>query len=440
MVLFLIKTNLCFSILYLAWLAIFRRSTFYTLQRIYLLSIPLTALLLASIQWTHKAVQQLPVIKLRELVIGNAQALPAISGRTLSMELVAENVYFLISAILLANLGLRLIKIYKLCRHAVYNDQWKVWVARLADFKGAGSFFRVVFLGNDPEKRVEPMILAHEMIHINQFHWLDILGAELFASFNWFNPFAWQLIRAVKLQHEFIADQEICLAFGQKQQYQSLLLKESFSNSHPLEVHSFSKPSTLKLRIMKLNQKLSDKVQYLFYLTLVPIAAGLLLICMLFSNQVIAGPDGHIGSATRTSALLINYERSDTSKVFVKVENPPVYPGGEEGLMSDLSKYLGKHYPEEARKNNVQGRVTVHFIVEKDGSISTIAVLRGKELGGGLAENSVNAVKSLKRFKPGMQQGKPVRVSYAVPITYQKAPADKRTGSLNLYSFLGPGC
>lgn len=67
------------------------------------------------------------------------------------------------------------------------------------------------------------MILAHEKININQYHWLDLVTTELFAAFNWFNPLAWQLIRAVKLQHEFIADQEICLAFGQKQQYQSLL-------------------------------------------------------------------------------------------------------------------------------------------------------------------------------------------------------------------------
>lgn len=271
--------------------------------------------------------------------------------------------------------------------------EWKVRIARLSKFKGAGSFFRVIFLSNDPLKRIELMILAYEKIHINQFHWLDLLGTEFFSAFNWFNPLAWQVIRAVKLQHEFIADQEVCLAFSEMQHYQSLLFTESFSIPHPLELHSFSKPSTLKLRIMKLNQKVSDKVQYLYYLSLVPINVVMVGICMMFSNPLKAGTYGNTPSESKTLKFFTSEERSDTSIVLVRVDNPPVYPGGDEGLMNDLSKYLGKHYPEEARKNKTQGRVTVHFIVEKDGSISTIAVLRGKELGGGLAENSVNAVK-----------------------------------------------
>jgi protein TonB len=101
-------------------------------------------------------------------------------------------------------------------------------------------------------------------------------------------------------------------------------------------------------------------------------------------------------------------------QVFMVVEQMPEYPGGEEALINYLSENL--QYPEGAKESGVQGQVFVTFVVEKDGSISEVEVLRG--LGGGCDEEAVRVVEEMPKWKPGAQRGQPVRVQYNLPIKF----------------------
>lgn len=104
----------------------------------------------------------------------------------------------------------------------------------------------------------------------------------------------------------------------------------------------------------------------------------------------------------------------DPNKIFTAVEKNPDFPGGLEAF----GRYLGKniHYPAVARENNVQGKVYLQFVVEKDGSLTDIKVLRS--LGSGTDEEAVRVLKSSPKWKPGIQNGRPVRVYYTVPISF----------------------
>lgn len=164
---------------------------------------------------------------------------------------------------------------------------------------------------------------------------------------------------------------------------------------------------------MNLNQKSSPKTSLFVYSALIPVCAALSFICMSFSMRSFKDT-----RPSSPSVTVFNQEIRDTGRVFTSVEQNPQYPGGERNLLFDLSAYLSNHYPREAKKNNIQGRVTINFIVEADGQISNLRVLKGAELGGGLAEAALRAVQKLKRFTPGKQGGVPVRVSYSVPITF----------------------
>ena len=115
--------------------------------------------------------------------------------------------------------------------------------------------------------------------------------------------------------------------------------------------------------------------------------------------------------------VLKNY--NDT--VYQVVEQMPQFPGGEKALM----EYIGKNivYPVEAKEKEIQGRVFINFVIEKDGSVSNVKVLRG--IGGGCDEEAVRAVSSLPKWKPGIQKGKPVRVSYQIPILFKLDNAQK---------------
>jgi protein TonB len=102
---------------------------------------------------------------------------------------------------------------------------------------------------------------------------------------------------------------------------------------------------------------------------------------------------------------------------FASVEVMPEFPGGQAGW----GKYLQKNmkYPPIARENNITGRVIVSFVVEKNGDLTDIKVLRG--IGGGCDEEAVRVLKSAPAWKPGVQNGRNVRVAYTMPIFFQLA-------------------
>ena len=102
-------------------------------------------------------------------------------------------------------------------------------------------------------------------------------------------------------------------------------------------------------------------------------------------------------------------------EIFQIVEEMPAFPGGEAKLM----EYVGKNikYPQIARETGIQGRVFVGFVVEPDGSVSNVKILRG--IGGGCDEEAMRVIKSLPKWKPGKQRGKAVRVSYQIPVFFK---------------------
>lgn len=101
-------------------------------------------------------------------------------------------------------------------------------------------------------------------------------------------------------------------------------------------------------------------------------------------------------------------------EIFTIVEKMPEFPGGTEKLF----KYLGKNieYPPMAKDAGIKGKVYVTFVVDKDGSITDVKILRG--IGGGCDEEAVRVVKSMPRWSPGKQRGKSVRVQYNLPINF----------------------
>ena len=107
-------------------------------------------------------------------------------------------------------------------------------------------------------------------------------------------------------------------------------------------------------------------------------------------------------------------EEEEEQTIFQVVENDPEFPGGVEAMY----KYLAQNikYPQLARENNITGRVYVTFVVERDGSVSGVRVLR--DIGGGCGAEAVRVVKSMPKWTPGKQRGKAVRVQYNLPVNF----------------------
>ena len=104
-----------------------------------------------------------------------------------------------------------------------------------------------------------------------------------------------------------------------------------------------------------------------------------------------------------------------SNKVFDVVEEMPSFPGGQAALMSFLSSNI--KYPVVAQENGVQGRVIVGFVVERDGSITDVKVMRSVDPS--LDREAQRVVKAMPRWKPGKQNGSAVRVKYTVPVVFR---------------------
>ncbi|PID94356.1 MAG: energy transducer TonB [Bacteroidetes bacterium] len=101
-------------------------------------------------------------------------------------------------------------------------------------------------------------------------------------------------------------------------------------------------------------------------------------------------------------------------EIFLIVEQQPEFPGGEKARLTYLAK--NTKYPQMARESNIQGQVFVTFVVEPDGKISNVSILRG--IGGGCDEEAVRVVQSMPNWVPGKQRGRPVRVRFNMPIKF----------------------
>ena len=108
-------------------------------------------------------------------------------------------------------------------------------------------------------------------------------------------------------------------------------------------------------------------------------------------------------------------EPKKTEEIFKSAEQMPQFPGGDAALMKYINSHI--HYPAAAEENNIQGRVVVQFVVEKDGSVGQVKVARSVDRS--LDNEAVRVVKSLPKFIPGKQNGQPVRVWYTLPVTFK---------------------
>ena len=118
------------------------------------------------------------------------------------------------------------------------------------------------------------------------------------------------------------------------------------------------------------------------------------------------------GQISQDSLIL---SAKNNSLIFTLVEQMPQFPRGANGRI----KYLDENivYPMEAIRRGIQGKIYVTFIVERDGSVSNVRLLRG--IGGGCNEEAIRVIENMPKWIPGIQKGKPVRVRFNIPIIFR---------------------
>ena len=104
----------------------------------------------------------------------------------------------------------------------------------------------------------------------------------------------------------------------------------------------------------------------------------------------------------------------NSEDVYIVVEMPPQFPGGEEKMMQYIAKKI--EYPREARENGIQGRVVIQFVIDEKGRVTDAKVIKG--IGYGCDEEALRVVNKMPKWTPGAQRGKIVKVRYVLPINF----------------------
>ena len=318
---------------------------------------------------------------------------------------------------LLVRLAVQAFSLYRLIVRMPEKEINGVCVKCLNDPSGPFSFFGWIFMNPAAVKEDEiSEILTHEMAHVKQYHSVDVLLAEMVSICCWMNPFAWLLKREVRLNLEFLADRKVMEAGFATKSYQYHLLGLAYNHKYGLS-NNFNF-SHLKQRIIMMNKKKSNAVGHIKYALFVLPAFALLVAGNISCSQDASQTEDakeEVVAPVSPEAKEAPADSTAKEEVFMVAEQMPEYPGG----MKEMLKFLQENvkYPENAMKNNVQGRVIVQFVVEKDGTPTEFKVLRSVDPD--LDAEALRVLQTMPKWKPGMQRGEVVRVKYTVPVSFK---------------------
>ena len=289
---FLFKVNIALLLFCAGYYLVLRHLTFYTLNRVYLVTAIIFATIYPYIDVTSFIQNHQELTKPVQTVAVYWQA-PA---KTLIKPLSRPDYWYWAGVVFWAGaalLGIRLMvqlfSLFKLYRNSkpatVHNHEVRIIDAEAAPF----SFWRSIYVNPANHSATDlEAILQHEQVHVNGWHTIDILLAELSSIFYWFNPGIWLMKRAVRENIEFITDRKILNKGFDTKTYQYSLVNVSFNNTTPGIVNHFN-ISTIKKRIIMMNAKRSSRFTLTRYAFVVPAVVALLLV-FTFSKAEVAKP------------------------------------------------------------------------------------------------------------------------------------------------------
>ena len=353
---------IAFQLLFLVVYDLFlKRETFFQWNRFYLMGTFLVAIVLPWIKieaFKTTVSQEFVGYPMLFWQLDGIAVTPVEEETSWLASLPTEYIVFGIGALLSALwFGYKLFQIYWLKENGTiryYKDFTKVVVKKS---ELAFSFFKNIFLGEQIKKENEANIVAHELVHIKQWHSLDLLFFEIMRIAFWFNPLVYVYQNRVSELHEFIAD-SIVAKTNKKEQYQ-LLLAEAFQTQNISFVNQFFKRSLIKKRIIMLSKTKSKKVYQFKYLLLLPLVLGMLVYTSCEEELPLDNREVLIASSNDDAGLIASIEDELEGKSIEEIIRS-AYILGNEGEIKD--KLLSK---EDFFRRMISLRLAINKVHEK---------------------------------------------------------------------------
>lgn len=461
---FLLESGVSLALLSLIYILFLRKETFFKINRWFLLGSVLFSIVLPILKFGVFSPK--PVMLAEVTVTPYQNLLEAITVYSHDLSGSIENViistnlliYFYLAGVIFffVRFLFRIFQILFLIRNHKIQlaDGFKMVV--LEKETSPFSFLNYVFVSQSllQNKGYDKMIV-HELEHVKQGHSFDVIILELLTVFQWFNPFIWMLRRAIRENHEYLADQAV-LTSGVNRGYYKKLLLDQFVGGQLVIANNFNY-SIIKNRIKMMSKIKSPKyaISKIVFGVLVAAALVIAFACeqkesvdaMMPEEQVVKVTiqgeqlkiDGTLSDVEKLkmmfstdsgfeivtdsvgNTLLVKKEKpqlkslSADEQVFFIVEEMPEFPGGELALRQHIANAV--KYPEIAQEKGIQGKVYVTFVVSKNGTVADCKIARGVDPS--LDAEALRVVNELPIWVPGKQKGEFVNVSYTIPINFQ---------------------
>ena len=283
------------------------------------------------------------------------------------------------------------------------------------------SFFQWIFIHQQRinEENLDE-ILMHEQTHAKQWHSIDVVLSEIINIVCWFNPFSWLLKNEIRLNLEYLADNQVTEIVEDAKVYQYHLLGLA-SQKRQTGLYNNFNVSHLKHRIIMMNKKRTCTAGRIKYALFAPLAIALLLASNIscVSNEKKAEQTAETPTATpalqEVESTSQETEPPTEKLIFTVVEEMPEFTGG----MGECMKFINKNiqYPPEAIEKEIQGRVIVQMVITDEGDVTDAKVVRGVDPL--LDKEALRVINLMPKWKPGKQRGKAVNVKYTVPVMFR---------------------
>ncbi len=503
---FIIKSALTLALLYSLFYFILRKETFHRFNRCCLLFTLVASLLLplVHISTSHPTAVNQAVMASTEYVT----TLPTIvvtaetKAPLLTCNDVLAGIYWTGLCIMLLYLVLQIIQTCMLIKGGLrHTDKYGNTVILKEDIKSPFSIFHYIVMSVEDYENHRRNILTHEQEHIRMYHSYDLLLLQVVKVLQWFNPFVWFLENDLKALHEYQADEAVINQGIDAKQYQQLLVVKAVGNRLQPFANNLRRGS-LKKRIIMMYQKKSNRWMMLKALFILPVTCFAIyafansetdvqtpqvkknVTVVARSPQKKATPTTQVVKIARTPqkkdvtvqiktdketvtgtlekekaeqlAKGIKDKYGDKAKVTISesapnepiITNPekwPEFQGGIENMYHFILNIL--NYPSIARENEVQGRITASFVVEKDGKISDVEIIGNtaksnaeaqdvedksesdslyiarKKYNAGckaLEEEAIRVIKAMDgKWTPGEDKGQKIRSYYRLPLSFR---------------------
>lgn len=478
MTMYLLKLNLALIVLFGFYKLMFSGDTFFSLRRATLIGMYLVAMLVPGLNcsyWINKSVGMVSMANEYAAIVLPAVTITPGGGGAIGWETTAMTIYTMVACLLLLRFFWQLVSIVRLrnkCRTTDINGT-KVYL--LESDEGPFSFFNWIFINPTKHNRQETdEIMTHELAHCRQLHSVDILFTELFAIVFWANPFVWLLKREVRLNLEYLADNNVLAGGTDSKKYQYHLLGLAYRKNVATISNNFN-VLPLKKRIKMMNKKRTKRIAKVKYALYIPLAAALLVVSNIetvardianvakampmakasvkqekmvdlsFSNKATVAVESRkkvqsteaIERKDNKMEVQVDNRNSEMSaqkveettevaneesvekgpkkspkKVYDYIENMPTFNG-------NLNQWLLQNmkYPVEAMNKKEQGKVIVQFIVSENGEVSEPKIIRS--VSPALDKEACRIVLAMPKWNPGKLKGKPVAVRYMLPISFR---------------------